>query len=54
VHIWDVTSTFQLQELSLMREPALDLVAFGSCGLEKGHHYLSVLTQSKINIYEWQ
>ena len=46
-HIWDVSSSRTLQQLSLMKDPAMDILPFNE------HNFLSVLTESKLFVYKW-
>ena len=57
VHVWDVSSSQELQVLPLLapQEPALDMLPFGDIGpTEAGRHHLAILTQSKLHIYAWR
>lgn len=49
VHLWDVSTTTKLQQLSMVSTPALDLLPFGSA-----NEQLAVLTESQLFTYKWQ
>lgn len=49
-HVWDVSTTSKLQQLSLSGDVALDIIPFGSSQQE----CLGILTNSKLFVYQWQ
>ena len=51
VHVWDSSSAEELQQLSLAKEPARDMVPYE--GANGTSHFLAVLTESRVHVYEW-